>query len=491
MSTELVTVNNDDMSSAEPVKSKKFAMSLEKVVKAFIISGIILFASSLIRDCVLAHQNPNSQISTISRPRSFPGILICPVGLQDLDSRFQYDNFINTDDFLFCPKWSDDASLSFDFGKSNPSLWNTNFNAKSGRQGSVCPKNNLGVISGGRAADFQKETLYFLDMTRRGSQYTQYVTVKSKPPSIPDSQCREGIPQTPGCRRCSSWMPPNVRCLAYDPSFFNSMAPTDGINPICNPMTEGKDANSLDSLHLADVRLDDGGFRYSGLIQQPTVSEVGRADSELFVSFFDLKQEFARPPSPGPVPRNPLNTTFFGGLVTIFYDSSKGIPKELDFAAAAIGTPGEGLFSLQLLKTFEVQKGKTKNMVLVTPSVDVDIFDFNFDRSFSNVVLQLYADIRTQFDIRMASHKESSHVQRPEDILYGTVINMRFASSSSTFRQESISLSIIATISIILSTATTVWSARKKVEQIVTWPIVKYRRSCMKKRDQRTVEDLL
>jgi hypothetical protein len=177
--------------------------------------------------------------------------------------------------------------------------------------------------------------------------------------------------------------------------------------------------------------------------------------------------------------------------VTIFYDSSKGIPKELDFAAAAIGTPGEGLFSLQLLKTFEVQKGKTKKMVLVTPSVDVDIFDFNFDRSFSNVVLQLYADIRTQFDIRMASHKESSHVQRPEDILYGTVINMRFASSSSTFRQESISLSIIATISIILSTATTVWSARKKVEQIVTWPIVKYRRSCMKKRDQRTVEDLL
>jgi hypothetical protein len=291
ISTELVPVNNDNTSSAEPVKSKKFAMSLDQFVIALIVSGMILFVSFQIRDCVLAHQNPNTQTSTISRPRSFPGIMICPFGRRFLDTNFKYDNFINTDDFFFCPKWSDDALLSFDF---NPSVFNTNYNAKSGRQGSVCPQNNEGVVSGGQS--FFSELLRFGDMTRDGSEYTQYATVKNKLSSRPVSVCKpRGSAQTPGCSRCSSWMPPNVRCLVYDPSFFNSMAPKDGIDPICNPMSEGNDANALDSLHMSDVRLDDGdvkgngnqGFRYTGLIQQPTVSEVGRADSELFVSFYE------------------------------------------------------------------------------------------------------------------------------------------------------------------------------------------------------------
>lgn len=484
MSTELVTLNTDDTSSAEPVKSKKFAMSLDKVVIALIVSGMILFASFQIRDSVSAHQNPKSQISTISRPRLFPGIMICPFGSQVLDSSFEYDNFINTDDFFFCPKWSDDALLSFDFGTSNPSVFNTNYNAKSGRQGSVCPKNNEGVVSGGKTMIFQSETLRFRDMTGSDTEYTQYVTVKSKPSSRPSSQCRGSITQTPDCRRCSSWMPPNVRCLVYDPSFFNSMAPKDGIDPICNPMSEGKDANVLDSLHMSDVKLDDGndkrngnqGFRYTGLIQQPTVSEVGRADSELFVSFFDLKSEFARRPSSGPVPRNPWNTTFFDGLVTIFYDSSKGIPKELDFATAAYGSPGEGLFSTVLLKTFSLGSGGSggKILKLVTPSVDVDIFDVNFDLSFSNVVLQSYADMSTRFDIRVAAHQTKPGVQRPSDF-FTTVINMQFVSSTSMFRQEYINFSILTTISIILTTATTAWSAREKFEQIITWFIFKCR----------------
>lgn len=266
------------------------------------------------------------------------------------------------------------------------------------------------------------------------------------------------------------------------------MAPKDGIDPICNPMSEGKDANALDSLHMSDVRLDRGdvkgdgnqGFRYTGLIQQPTVSEVGRADSELFVSFYDLEKEFARLPSSGPVPRNPWNTTFFDGLVAIFYDSSKGIPKELDFATAAIGSPGEGLFSSQLVKTEGIGPGGSggKRLVLVKPSVTVEIFDFNFNLSFSNVVLQSYADVSTRFDIRIANNQQRSGVQRPADF-FDTVINMQFASSTSTFTQESINLSIITTISIILSTAPTVWSAREKLEQIITWSIFNCR-ACMR-----------
>jgi hypothetical protein len=185
--------------------------------------------------------------------------------------------------------------------------------------------------------------------------------------------------------------------------------------------------------------------------------------------------------------------------VAIFYDSSKGIPKELDFATAAIGSPGEGLFSSQLVKTEEIGGSGGKRLVLVKPSVNVEIFDFNFNLSFSNVVLQSYADVSTRFDIRIANYQQRSGVQRPADF-FDTVINMQFASSTSTFTQESINFSIVTTISIILSTAPTVWSARKKLEQIIAWSIFNCRacmrnffkcRACVKKRNERAVEDLL
>lgn len=521
--TELVTSNdgsNGDSSksatipaSAEPVKSQKFEMSIHKIVIALVVTGIILFASFQIRECVESHQNPNSQTSSTHDSRTFPGLMICPFGRQTFDFRFaSYVDFMEND-FSFCPKWSNDALLSFDFGFGpmtgsdqprllNPAIFNTNLNLKSGRQGSNCPKNNFGDFSENQASGIAAEALMFFDLTdvRNSSRvhaFISFVTVKNRPTSRPFANCGIVAGMRRGsCNTCRSWTPPNVRCIVYDPSAFDSIAPKVGIKPICNPMREGQQANVHDTLNVIfpefDVdtlsgnpsRFPTQGFRYKGLIQQPSVSEIGRADSELFVSFFDLKKEHeaALPASSLRAPRNPLNTTFFDGLLYIFYDSAKGTPTEIDFNSAQSGTPGEGLYSQVLLRSQikSVGPSQTTRTFQLDKFVHVEIDDYIFDKSFSNVVLGSYKDITTRFTLRFSSITE---------LVEGIplILRMQFASVTSTLRQETVVLSILTTISIILSTAATVWGARNRIEQFIVVSISKYRARTAKRNQNSAV----
>jgi hypothetical protein len=83
-------------------------VTLNTIVMAIVVVGIILFASFQITECVSAHENPGSRSKVVDVNRTFPGLMFCPFGRNAAGSNQ-------------CPIWSPDAYLSFDF--SGPSIF--------------------------------------------------------------------------------------------------------------------------------------------------------------------------------------------------------------------------------------------------------------------------------------------------------------------------------------------------------------------------------
>jgi hypothetical protein len=460
---------------------------LDKIILAAVIAGIIVFAAFQIRQGVQAYDNPVTKSTVLNVSRTFPGLMICPYSVN------QYP----VTRFGVCPKWSDVSYLAYDFtdyedgsSSSKPncprplvvSLRNTNAHSESKkiRSGSVCSSNTIPSFNFGSLLTHGAVE----DSTCCPASFHKEVVVKNiAPPKLPECD---------SCAPCNSWTPPNVRCLVFDPSNFeDDCRKASGLNPICNPMKEVA-ANSVDALQLFTVdsffyrmtsqitstkhRAIKGTFRYSGLIPQPgarlgnectggdLVNPFRNAPSSSSLTTASLFEQGVRPLSAC----DNANVSIFGGLVAVMYDSSKGIPKELDFDGARTNSLSSNILgSAVLMSTKNVdilRETATPNtcVVEVSPPLEVKVTS-QFDTIFTNAVRDEKVNVTSQTVAIQPSVVDQSVL-----ILERWGLSMSFSSSVSVVTDQVISLTLLTIISIIISTAGTLWGSQEKIKQGIT-----------------------
>ena len=459
---------------------------LDNIILAAVIAGIIVFVAFQIRQGVQAYDNPVTKSTVLNVSRTFPGLMICPYSVNQFPATR----------FGVCPKWSDDAYLAFDFNNyedgsssSKPncprplvvSLRNSNVHSESKkiRSGSVCSSNTINSFNFGNLLTHGAVE----DSTCCPASFHKEVIVKNiAPPKLPECD---------SCAPCNSWTPPKVRCLVFDPSNFeDDCRKASGLNPICNPMKEVA-ANSLDALQLFTVdsvfyrtfqntllskhRAIKGTFRYSGLIPQPGA----RLGNECTGG--DLVNPFRNAPSSSSATTKSLfdqgvlplsacdnaNVSIFGGLVAVMYDSDplKGIPKELDFDGARTNTLSSNILgSAVLMSTKNVDMLRdtlTPNncVVEVSPALEVKVTS-QFDTIFTDTLRDKKIPVTTQ-----SVTIQPSVVDQSALIFERWALSMSFSSSVSVVTDQVISLTLLTIISIIISTAGTLWGSQEKIKQ--------------------------
>jgi hypothetical protein len=429
--------------------------NVDKFIAAIVIIGIAIFAAFQINQCIESYANPVSQSSTQVFPRKFPAMLLCP---------FATDLLSYPDS---CPKWAPDAYL--EASASGANLINTNI-FDDGRRGSVC-ENNIGTLVNNPT---YPNALILQSLRRQ-------VTVKNvaKPRfKIANSQNIE----------CKSWTPPNVKCIVFNPQDAKRdiETMTRGKNPVCNPMEESK-ANSLDSLRLFfGTTIFHWGlqYRYQGLIPQPNAPQTlfpsfievpfRRTPSELSVTALDLQAQGATPQQTGIDGVFNVNMSLFSGIVAVFYDSeNEPIPTELDFDGVRSSTMSDSILASTVvietncytnrgsLKTcYQNQMAPQDAFVSAKRTQDFEsaIYNKRVNKTTLKMVIQ-----RSLFDQKTLDPQSQG--------LYATRydLSVSFATSESVFEKQFVTLTILTTVSIIVSTAASLWGARAKIKEgIVT-----------------------
>ena len=452
--------------------------TLEKIVAAMVVVGIIVFSSFQIAQCVAAYANPATQTTVQNVTRTFPSVMLCP---------FSYDQ-INT--VGICPKWSPEASLSFDFtfaferGKGliqgcgrQPfaNLYNNNVDAASKSQRSVraCPLNSLPRLSQEEIAakvDIPNSLVFgAIDTNACINAFSKQVTVKNEPAPLRPQQNSEGF------ARCDTWTPPNVQCTVFDSSYFEEASRAiPGLNSVCNPMKEVY-ATSKDALNLkfednfgidwktSDEKGQFGAYTYTGLIQQqnsPNPNPFASAPSTKSMFTSDLKHQ-----GPYDVSKY-MDMSLFGGIVAVMYDASKGIPQALDFNSVRTNAMSNSVLgSLVVLSTN--CKGKTvptANTCIQypTPAQSCTVTS-QVDEYFVNAVSSLTQkknSTRQTLSCQPSTIDQSMFNEEPP-----FDISISFSSAVSVITTPVISLSILTTISIIVSTAATLWGSQQKIKE--------------------------
>ena len=442
-----------------------FMLTLDKVVVAVVIVGIIVFASFQISQCVGAYANPATQTTVDNVTRTFPGIMLCPFSAP-------YSSF--------CPQWSPQASLSFDFKFAQvldcpPDLaaivTNTNADRVSqdmqSKLSNSCPLNQASQYPYAS----QSPSLYFGTSykdkagTLCRKDFTKLVTVKNSMNRMSGN--------------CRSITPPNVQCLVFDPSSFDDAAATiPGLNPICNPLRE-LNANSKNSVQLSvnfctfETSGDCyGGYTYSGRLD---------ASSSFSISVQELIRQ-------GKVPNCRFSNekmSIFGGVVAVLYDASKGIPQELDFNGAQSNQMSDSdLGSTVLLSTNcysdpGVPKDSNTCVQYQSPNAVSALVSNQVDQIFTNAVASAKKNITSQ-----TVSLQNSII---DGAFYGIAgrrfqLSMRFSSSVSVITTPIISLTILTTISIILSTAGTLWGSQEKIKEGIILATTKVKEFLEKRR---------
>jgi hypothetical protein len=447
---------------------------LDYVIIALVLSAAIVFAVFQISECVDAHQSPSSLSRTLERARLFPGLMICPFTTPEM--------FLGPYDY--CPTWEDDALLSFNYDGRFPRAFNTNVNYReTGRLQSLCPKNikksQRSITATG--VSFSLEFGVFLNTATSAAppmnnylSFAREVIVKNlQNDQHSDSEWDSNL----GRPSCLRWTPPNVKCLVYDPLEFDNMAKVHGLDAKCNPMKETA-PNSLDSFQVAfnipdldstfssQAKAPGQGFEYRGLIPPTSYGENGAqifdAPPSQFASFDDLQKSTAW---------FGWNSTFFGGLMTVMYDPTEGIPTKLDFYTAPfIVNNQEGSFvtsqiftsktivesqpaSANAMPTYEFKFTKPTGPIVVA-------VDSAIQKTFTNAVLnQMKETVKYFLSFSFSVDKKKTYDDKYFDF------SMQFVSSQSTLTEEVVKISILTTISIILSTTATLWGSRENVKE--------------------------
>jgi hypothetical protein len=502
---------------AKPVPPKT---TLEWIVMVIVIAGIVTFAAFQISESVRAHEKPSSTSSVRNVSRLFPGLMICP---------FSYDN-IRQYPVNACPKWSPQATLSFETSDDPFSLKNTNLDPESNRQSgcenSIQSYDQKSLDSGLFLMGNNVQPLFQATVKNRGVRKLPICRNPTKGGggdinNILTTVCRQnGIPDT-----CDGWTPPNVKCVVFDPLRVDAEISKQAPGPTmtyfpkkteCNPMKEIH-ANTLDSLTINNGdsfgTYADGTrgrqpsfFSYSGLekfwflpesfvckdsdfpgvgvcpITRPNIDNV---PSEGKMSTYDLLQLVNSNTSLRPPRNSAYNPIFslYGGLVAVFYDASKGIPEELDFERAQDGAMSNKILGSTVLLSTDCgkfggfcQKLTIRQPQTVTVTTHVDELLTNaLSRELKN-------------STKMAISIENSVIRNPVPKVEAGQsdafqLQIRFSSSLSTVTTQYVSLSVLTTISIILSTAATLWGSQEKIKDGIVLVKTKVEEYLTKKRN--------
>lgn len=490
--------------------------TVDKIIMVCIVVAIIVFAAYQISESINAHKNPASETATERTPRVFPAVMLCPFSHDTVNQpRIKGESGAPS----ACPLWSPQAVLSFRLrkqsqggpGGSGFGAYNTNADVESNRrERSICPNippkgpvEDFSIHFSSSSADFADpyEDVQFVNV-KNTAPPQDFVSCEENwisPPGGDKKVCNstqmllpdyERVPCWPPCNWtlirednvplfCNSFTPPTVQCMVIDPLIFEKKA-RSGFNSRCNPMREVR-ANSIDSFR---VRLPYGRlhYTYSGLERVSYYNKEKLSFSkDRFKANYLQKwpssfQSFAFPEVlSGPEPTNSgnnLTDSIFGGLLAVFYDPFRGPPEGLDFDRSRRNelTTGSVLGSTVLHKfdcSVPTQFSSTiKCAHAISPAVAVSVTT-RLERIIDQESASRPLLNKTQYQITIqpaAVDTAGSTVNNREYDL-----SMSFVSETSVVTTQVVTLTVLTTVSIILSTAATLWGSQQKIKSGITW----------------------
>jgi hypothetical protein len=360
----------------------------------------------------------------------------------------------------------------------NPLFINTNVFDED-RRGSVCKNNNIGLLVNNPSFP-DMLSVYSFGASRGGGGGPASRKAIVKNTAKPRYKRANGVSEPAGSENeCKSWTPPNVRCVQYDQKDFVEVSQLMNLKPICNPMVESK-ANTLDSLRLT-LQTDDvyASYRavrytYQGLIPQPSASKFlpapfnylfKTAPSMLSVSSAELGAQGAAAKG-SPYFRLHLNMSLFSGVVAVFYDPEKGAPTELDFDGVRMNKMSDSILgSTVLLETNCYSTPSTCSQTMRDPQ-DA----FVTARRTQNYVNALREERQNATSLKMIIQPSTLNQKSLDTFAqFATLgstydLSISFSSTESIVEKQFVSLTILTTVSIVLSTAASLWGARAKIK---------------------------
>jgi hypothetical protein len=270
-----------------------------------------------------------------------------------------------------------------------------------------------------------------------------------------------------------------VECTVFDPYHFDRQAKVFGMNPICNPMKETI-ANTLDTVSL-DLNFDtegvvnnpNVGYKYSGLIPQPDSPTAQGRVQDMFKSL--PTELFASPQALNRQSDHVSNANFslFAGVVAVLYDASKGVPTTLNFDNVRDNAMSADILTSTVLwqTKCELIMGPLQNVQpddarLRCPQEKLPPVDFSttaqIDVTFSNKIYQSLTNTTIYTIAKQPSAMRP--ICKPWDGLACKAdLRILFTTPSTIINTQIINLSVLTTISIILSTAGTLWGSQDKI----------------------------
>ena len=182
--------------------------------------------------------------------------------------------------------------------------------------------------------------------------------------------------------------------------------------------------------------------------------------------------------------------SLFGGMVVVLYDASKGIPKALDFDGARFKTMSSGILgSAVVLSTNCYGSGVTVPYTCTQykpPPISSTVTS-QVDESFANALTSKIQNSTFQTASFQTSQIDLSS-QPPSGSGVDFDVSISFSTSVSVITTPVISLTILTTISIIVSTAATLWGSQQKIKEGVILVTAKVKELLEKRRAATTAQ---
>jgi hypothetical protein len=173
--------------------------------------------------------------------------------------------------------------------------------------------------------------------------------------------------------------------------------------------------------------------------------------------------------------------SLFGGIVAVLYDVSKGIPTALNFDGARTNTMSTDVLGSTVLLTTIVKNPNFAPYPYCEQEVAKPLtctVTEQRDVVFTNAVAQKKETIsrqQAQFQQPVIT-SYNSEIRRPLDPRV-PALSISFASSTTVITTQVINLSILTTISIIVSTAATLWGSQQKIHDGIILVIDKFKKN--------------
>ena len=462
------------------------------VSRVIIACSILTVATYQIIQGVDAIRNVSFSSSFSSVSRSFPGVLICPmmINLWPGSQRQAYPTWSSQgyvslstrNDPAFSsafPKWQNQQAMA------NQPAYVVNTDADFSRARCANAITDCSQLSGAEKSQCQVTSSTY-GLIRPGALFG----ITAKPVFISNS-ASACIGQS-----CLSLFPPRVGCLALDHTMFPASVPnyvnyTSAYAPqvlstnlvpavsSCNPMLEGDKPNSASALKVL-MNFWAMRFSYSGLQQVPLSQPCSPSvTSNCFNSSYD-----------GPWGGLPLDLQpTFPGLTALFYNPVDGVPSSLkfDLDLAYANSFVNGLPSVpistwqappnQSYSPTSMNDSPTSSAMQLQAPVTADV-DFTMSRKFASTSEKIFngnnpSIIESNYSISVAP---TPLLQFPSQVLNPlcgcsgiseSQMTLRFAASSTLIVSQTISTTLLTTLSLLISTAATLYSGTGSLAALI------------------------